>query len=66
MYWIWQQKKFSLKFVFFRTFQGEASPLNLESNWQLSYYNALSCLSDKKLFWYLEALIKSVFLYDKK
>ena len=43
-YLLWQYRNFSLAFIFFRTFEAIASPLNLESSWQPSYSTVSCCL----------------------
>ena len=45
-YLFWQCRNFNLAFMFFRTFEAIASPLNLESSWQPRYSTVLCCLME--------------------
>ena len=43
-YLLWRYRNFSLAFIFLRTFEAIASPLNLESSWQPRYSTVSRCL----------------------
>ena len=45
-YLLWRCRNFSLAFIFIRTFEAIASPLNLESGWQPRYSTVSSCLME--------------------
>ena len=45
-YLLWRYRNFSLAFILFRTFEAIASPLNLESSWQLRYSTVSFCLME--------------------